>query len=126
MPWSNPHPNAESLGLEVQHDGVPPPSLITPTREILSLGGLGELNADDGSFPFQQDRLGRFGLAGIIFYALVIWYWLRLEKQLSRTWHRGNSDHSAIVQAALIILLRGLQFYSRRERELLRGGGLLL
>lgn len=52
-------------------------------RSILSKTSHGELNADDGSFVFSK-IVSEAGIVGILFFAVIIWWWLRLEKYIRK------------------------------------------
>jgi hypothetical protein len=92
-----------------------------PVREILAVGGLEELNAEDGSFQFGK-IVSEAGVGGIVFYVAIIWWWLRLEKRIRRI-EDNAARRAASTQAALIFcfvaasFIRGGTYFS---------GGLLL
>lgn len=92
-----------------------------PVREILAIGGLEEINAEDGSFQFGK-IVSEAGVGGIVFYIAIIWWWLRLEKRIRRI-EDNAARRAASTQAALIFcfvaasFIRGGTYFS---------GGLLL
>jgi hypothetical protein len=106
------------LGLNMMGHGTLPD---VPARNVLSLLGLENLNAQDGSFLFAK-IISETGVLGMALYVMIIWRWIRLEKSLRR--HSENPVHSvAVAQTALIFcfivssILRGAGYFS---------GGLLL
>jgi hypothetical protein len=79
-----------------------------PTRALLSLGGMGELNAENGSFQFSK-TVSEAGIAGIAFYVAAIWWWLRLEKRIRKLTDR--TEHSVFAtQAALMFCFLSSSF----------------
>src|SRR6185437_15081478 len=95
--WAN-LTRTHGLGLGFNMMGCHPLPDVS-SRELLSVGGFGELNADDGSFPFSK-TVSEFGIVGIAFYCGVVWWWLQLEKRIRR--EKPVADPAAIIQAALI------------------------
>jgi hypothetical protein len=92
-----------------------------PAREVLALGGMGELNAEDGSFQFAK-IVSEAGVAGIAFYIAIVWWWIRFEKTIRKIKDHGERC-AASTQAALIFcfiassFIRGGSYFS---------GGILL
>ena len=92
-----------------------------PARGVLSLEGLGELNAQDGSFLFSK-IVSEIGLVGIVFYIAIICWWIQLERKIRRL-SAAPLRFAASVQAVLIFcfvtssFIRGAGYFS---------GGLLL
>jgi hypothetical protein len=112
--WSNLlRTRGMGLGLNMMGCGSLPD---VPAREALTLFGLGELNAVDGSFPFAK-VVSEAGVSGIVLYIALIWWWVRLEQDLREC--SGNAARSAVVvQAALIFsfiassFIRGAGYFS--------------
>lgn len=92
-----------------------------PAREVLSVGGMGELNAEDASFQFGK-IVSEFGVAGIVFYATVIWWWVRFEKRICEIDDPADRC-AASTQAALIFCFVASSFI---RAESYFSGGLLL
>lgn len=71
-----------------------------PARAVLAIGGLGELNAENGSFQFAK-IVSEAGVAGIAFYVAIIWWWIRLERKIREL--RDNPERCVnTIQAALM------------------------
>lgn len=96
--WAN-LSRTHGLGLGFNMMGCQPLPDV-PARELLSVWGMGELNAEDGSFQFAK-IVSEFGVAGIVFYAAIIWWWIRFERQI-REIDDPADRCAAATQAALI------------------------
>lgn len=112
--WEN-LSRTHGLGLGFNMMGCHPLPEV-PIRAILSIGGMDELNAEDGSFQFGK-IVSEAGVAGIAFYVAIIWWWFQLEKRIRKIGH--NADCSAVtMQAALIFcfvassFIRGAGYFS--------------
>jgi hypothetical protein len=87
-----------------------------PVRTILSLGGMEELNAEDGSFQFAKIA-SEFGVVGIAFYGVIIWWWIRFEKRI-HTIEDSADRQAASTQAVLMFcflassFIRGGSYFS--------------
>jgi hypothetical protein len=87
-----------------------------PTRAVLALQGAGELNAQDGSIIFGK-IVSEAGVLGIMFYIVVIWWWVRLEKRIRIT-KDGAERSASSTQAGLIFcfvassFIRGAGYFS--------------
>jgi hypothetical protein len=108
------------LGLGFNMMGCHPlPDVLA--RSILSETSHGELNADNGSFIFSK-MVSESGIIGILFFAVIIWWWLRLEKYIKK-YHVIDVPSTIANQSALMFsfiatsLVRSPGYFS---------GGLLL
>jgi hypothetical protein len=77
-------------------------------RRALTLVGLRELNAEDGSFLFAK-VVSEVGLAGIAFYIFVLGWWVRLERKL-RYLKDDPFRFAVSAQSALIFCFVALSF----------------
>lgn len=69
-------------------------------RQLLTLGGFGELNAENGSFQFSK-TVSEAGVAGIAFYLATIWWWLQLEKRTRKL--ADNAERCVYATQAAIM-----------------------
>jgi hypothetical protein len=112
------HTRGIGLGLNMMGCGSLPD---VSARSALALAGLSDLNATDGSFLFAK-VVSEAGVAGIAFYIVIIWWWVRLEENLRHL--ASDSERFALsAQTAFIFsflassFIRGSGYFE---------GGLLL
>jgi hypothetical protein len=117
--WAN-FTRTRGLGLGFNMMGCHP-LLNVAAREVLAFTGNEELNAEDGSFQFAK-IVSEAGVAGIAFYAVIVWWWVRLERRIREI--KDHKQKAAVsTQAALMFcfiassFIRGGSYFS---------GGLLL
>jgi hypothetical protein len=79
-----------------------------PARAVLALHGLEEANAQDGSIIFGK-VVSEAGVFGIVFYVMVIWWWVRLEKRIQIA-KNDAGRFAASTQAALIFCFVATSF----------------
>jgi hypothetical protein len=100
--WQDAMANLErthGLGLGFNMMGCHPLADV-PTRRVLALAGIEELNAQDGSFLFGK-IVSEAGVFGLAFYIAMIWWWVRLEQAVRRA--EVDAERSvASIQAALV------------------------
>jgi len=106
------------LGLNMMGCGSLPD---VSARDVLALLGLGDANAQDGSFLFAK-IVSEAGVGGIVFYIVVIWWWVQLEKKLRRV-SKSPARFAAAAQAALMFCFVTSSFIRSAGYF---GGGLLL
>jgi len=82
------------MGLGINMMGCSPLPDVS-VRSVLALGGLGDINAEDGSFLFAK-IVSEAGVLGIVFYIVLIWWWVQLERRL------GHSQKDAIYVAVSV------------------------
>jgi hypothetical protein len=112
------HTRGTGLGLNMMGCGTLPD---VSARSALTPAGLSDLNATDGSFLFAK-VVSEAGIAGIAFYIVIIWWWVRLEKKLRHL--AKNSEHFAVsAQTALIFSFVASSFI--RSSGYFEGGLLL-
>jgi hypothetical protein len=110
--WTN-LSRTHGLGLGFNMMGCSPLPDVS-ARVLLSLRGMGQLNAEDASFQFGK-IVSETGIVGIGFYIAVIWWWIRLEKRIRMA---GSNEGSSATQAALIFcfvassFIRGGSYFS--------------
>ena len=111
--WSN-LIRTHGLGLGFNMMGCHPLPDV-PTRTLLTIGGMGELNAENGSFQFSK-IVSETGILGIMFYAVIVWWWIRLEKKIRIL--PDNADRRVkATQAALMFcfivssFIRGVGYF---------------
>jgi hypothetical protein len=117
--WAN-LTRSHGLGLGFNMMGCHPLPEV-PTRAVLALEGIEELNTQDGSIIFGK-VVSEAGVFGIVFYIAVIWWWLRLEKRI-RVAKDGAERVAASTQAALIFCFVATSFI--RSAGYFTGGMLL-
>jgi hypothetical protein len=112
------------LGLGFNMMGCAPIPDVS-ARSIISLiygDNLSILNAEDGSFLFAK-VVSEDGAGGIVLYAVLIWWWLRLEKRLRSS--RKDTAHFVVsIQSALIFFFVACSFI--RSGNYFNGGVLIL
>jgi hypothetical protein len=98
------------LGVNMMGCGVLPD---VSARDALALIELGDINSTDGSFMFSK-VVSEAGVVGIALYAVIVWWWIQLEKRLHGL---GKNEASLVLsaQAALILCFLASSF--------IRGGG---
>lgn len=117
--WAN-VVRTHGLGLGLNMMGCAPIPDVAATR-VLTLWGLGDLNAEDGSFLFSK-VVSELGIIGIAFYILTIWWWIR-KLRTTKLHHDAMSDSVAAIQNAMIFCFL-IQSFVRSAGYF--GGGLLL
>jgi hypothetical protein len=108
------------MGLGINMMGCTPLPDVS-VRSVLTLQGLGDLNATDGSFLFAK-IVSETGVLGIIFYVTVFWSFIKLEKK-RRELRKNNVYAIVTVQAALIFCFVASSFI--RQAGYFDGGLLL-
>jgi hypothetical protein len=106
------------VGLNMMGRGTLP---NVPARVVLSLSGLEELNAQDGSFLFSKIT-SEAGVLGIVLYLVIIWRWGKIEKRLSR--NGMERDQSSVAMQSALIFCFVVSSFIRSTGYF--GGGLLL
>ena len=107
------------LGVNMMGCGTLPD---VPARLALTVIGLGDLNATDGSFLFAK-AVSEIGVFGIAFYIFLICWWIRLEKKLHQV-RLEQTSVGAATQTALIFCFVASSFI--RTSGYFDGGFLLL
>ncbi|WP_263358968.1 hypothetical protein [Acidicapsa ligni] len=101
------------LGINMMGCGVAP---NVPARYALGLADLDGLNAEDGSFLFSK-IVSETGVVGILFFVIIIWRWVQLEKRL-RLLPMDEVRFAVTTQTALIFcfvassFIRGAGYFS--------------
>jgi len=105
------------MGLGINMMGCTPLPDVS-VRTVLALGGLGDINAEDGSFLFSK-IVSETGVLGILFYILLIWWWIQLERRLRRA-RKDAIYHAVSVQAIFIFCFVACSFL--RSANYFNGG----
>jgi hypothetical protein len=117
--WAN-LARTRGLGLGFNMMGCHPLPDV-PARAVLALGGMEELNSQNGSFLFGK-IVSEAGVGGLAFYVATIWWWVRLEKRI-RVAKDDAGRFAVSTQAALIFCFVASSFI--RSAGYFSGGMLL-
>jgi hypothetical protein len=108
------------MGLGVNRMGCGALPDVSARQALLLLTDI-DLNGEDGSFLFAK-VVSEAGIAGIAFYVVAIWWWVRLEKQLRRV--GTHPDRFVLAAQSALIFCFVASSFIRGDGYF--GGGLLL